>query len=60
MRDRKESGYERDIRREWEGRECKRKLEGKWVDKTQQEFRTIQEVLGGYEEENGDESVGEI
>ena len=30
------------------------------IDKTQQEFRTMQEVSSGYEEENGDERLGEI
>ena len=50
MRERKESDHERDISRECEGREFKRKLKGKWIDKSQQEFRTIQEVLGGCEE----------
>ena len=57
VRERKESGYARDISRECEGRECKRKLESKWIDKTQQEFRTMQEVLGEYDEENGDERL---
>ena len=27
---------------------------------THQEFRTTQDVLGGYEEENGDDKLGEI
>ena len=30
------------------------------MDKTQQEFKTMQVVLGGCEEKNGDEKVGEI
>ena len=30
------------------------------MDKVQQEFKTMQEVLGGYEDENGDERVREI
>ena len=30
------------------------------MDKTQQEFGTIQEVIDGNEEENGDEIFGEI
>ena len=57
---RKKNGHAHDISRQCEGRECKRKLECKWIDKTQQEFRIMQKVLGGYEEENGDERVGEI
>ena len=60
MRERKESGYARDISQECEGRECKRKLKCKWIDNTQQPFRTMQEVVGGYEDENGDERLGEI
>ena len=32
----------------------------KLIDKTQQEFRTMQKVFSGYEEENGDERLGEI
>ena len=60
MRERKESGHTHDIRRVCKGRECKSKLEGKLIDKTQQEFRTMQEVFSSYEEENGDERIGEI
>ena len=60
VRERKESGHANDISRECKGRECTSKLQGKLIDKTQQEFRTMQQVFIGYEEENGDERLGEI
>ena len=60
VRERKKSGHAHDISRDCKGRECKSKLEGKFIDKTLQEFRTMQEVFSGYEEENGDERLGEI
>ena len=60
VRKRKESGHAHDISRECRGRECKSKFECKLIDKTQQQFRTMQEVFSGYEEENGDERLGEI
>ena len=52
VRERKESDHVNDISRECKGRECKSKLECKLIDKTQQEFRTMQEMFSGYEEEN--------
>ena len=60
MRERKESDHANDISRECKGKECKSKWQGKLIDKTQQEFGTMQEVFIGYEEENGDEGLGEF
>ena len=44
-------GSEQDISQECKSGECKSKLECKLIDKTQQEFGTMQEVITGNEEE---------
>ena len=60
MRETKKSDHAYDISQEGKGRECKRKLECQLIDKMQQEFRTMQEVISGNEEENVDERLGEF